>query len=305
MITALHRRIISLAQLPAVRKAAVGSKITTPLVQRFVGGDTPAEAIAVAITLQQRGIGTALDLLGENVETEADATQATDEYIRVLDLAAEAQIETPYLSVKLTALGLDVSDSVATANLRRLARSAGTAFIRVDMESSHYTQKTIDIVTEVHQDFKNVGTVLQSYLFRTEADIEHAIEHNIPIRLVKGAYLEPETVAYQSMDEIVRAYRRHLARLLRSELPLAVATHDERLISTAKKQIRESRRPNDSVEFQLLLGIREDIRDHLVSEGYHVRIYCPFGSQWYPYLVRRLAERPANLTFMARQLTHK
>jgi proline dehydrogenase len=305
MLTALHRSVIGLAQVPPIRDFAKTSRLTRPLVHRFVAGDTPDDAIALARSLQERKIGTAFDLLGENVGTEAEATQSADDYLRVIELAQKAGIESCYISIKLTALGLDLSAASATANLRRIAESANGGFVRVDMEASDYTQATLDIVAEVHQDFKNVGTVLQSSLFRTDDDLEMLIENGIPVRLVKGAYLEPAAIAHQAKSEVDRAYHRQLARLLASDLPTAIATHDERIIAAAKKQIRERRRPNDSFEFQLLLGVREDLRDNLASEGYHVRVYIPFGSQWYPYLVRRLAERPANLGFMLKNLARR
>jgi len=302
MLGSLHRNVVGLAQLSPIRSAITNSKVTKPLVDKFVAGDSAADAVRLTLALQEKRIHVALDLLGEDVETEAEATRAADEYQEVIDLAHAQGVDSPYISVKLTALGLSLGEGVATRNLRRILSHAGGAFVRVDMESSRHTESTVNVVLDLHQEFPELGTVLQSCLFRTDRDIETMIDAGVPIRLVKGAYVEPAEVAYQSKAEVVRAYRRQMARMINSELPLAIATHDENLIATAKKHIRESKRNNDTVEFQLLLGLREDLRDALVEEGYHMRVYIPFGSQWYPYLVRRLAERPANLALVARNI---
>ena len=302
MLGSLHRNVVGLAQLSPIRSAITHSKVTRPLVEKFVAGDSAADAMRLTLALQERRIRVALDLLGEDVETEAEAARAAGEYQEVVDLAHASGVDSPYISVKLTALGLGLSEEIASRNLRRILAHAGSAFVRVDMESSRHTESTLNIVADLHQEFPQLGTVLQACLFRTDRDIERMIDAGVPIRLVKGAYVEPADVAYQSRAEVERAYRRHVARLINSPIRAAVATHDERIIATAKKHVREARRSNETVEFQLLLGVREDLRDRLNQEGYHVRVYCPFGSQWYPYLVRRLAERPSNLALVARSI---
>jgi proline dehydrogenase len=313
MVLNLHRGVISLANLPQVEHRVNHTPAVRKMVSRFIAGDDLQDALRVASDLQRRGIDSALDLLGENVTHEDEARQATDAYIGVLAGAVEAGVKSPYVSVKLTALGLDISEDLAEENLRRILTAAANtpvpagdgrkpAFVRVDMEGSAYTEVTLRIVRSAHEDFKNVGAVLQSYLYRTDTDIEDMIEHQIPVRLVKGAYAEPVSVAYAKKRDVDAAYRRHLAQLLVSRHPTAVATHDPEMIRTAKRITRERRLDNEWVEFQMLLGIRSDLRDDLASEGYNVRAYIPFGSQWYPYFVRRLAERPANLLFVLKNL---
>ena len=306
----LHRSVISLANLPPARWWVTRSRLTRSVVRRFIAGDTVDEAVAASIALQDCGIDSALDLLGENVTDANDAARAAESYIAVLDAADKAGLRSPYVSVKLTALGLDLSHETAAGNLRRIlefaAKRPSPSFVRVDMEGSAYTEATIAIVKRAHAEFSNVGIVLQSYLYRTDADVEEMIGLGIPVRLVKGAYAEPSAVAYPRKVDVDAAYRRQLAHLLASGLPTAVATHDPKMIRIAKRIMRERRLDNRQVEFQLLYGVGTDLRDDLAREGYHVRTYIPFGSQWYPYFVRRIAERPANLFFLLKsQLASK
>lgn len=309
MVMNLHRGVVSLAHLPQVEYGVNHAPAMRRVVSRFVAGETLNDALRVADDLQRRGIDSALDLLGENVTDAGEASRAADAYIDVIAGMSSIGLRSPYVSVKLTALGLDISEDLAEENLRRILQStshadarAGAAFVRVDMEGSAYTASTLRIVGRVHREFKNVGTVLQSYLYRTDDDIDDIIEQRIPVRLVKGAYAEPKSVAYPRKRDVDEAYRRQLARLLGSRHPTAVASHDPNMIAQAKRMMRERRLDNDTVEFQMLLGIRADLRDDLKEEGYHVRTYIPFGSQWYPYFVRRLAERPANLFFVLKNL---
>lgn len=309
MLLNLHRSVLSLANKNAGQSVITQLGLARGLVERFIAGETVDDALRVTLDLQQRGIGVALDLLGENVAHEEDARQATEGYIDLLSAAVDRGVRFPYISVKLTALGLDISEQIAQGNLRRILTAAGEgsigvrpAFVRVDMESSAYTEATVRIVRQARQEFDNVGIVLQAYLYRTDADVEEMIHRGIPVRLVKGAYFEPSTVAYAKKRDVDAAYRRNLARLLAAGHPTAVATHDVDMIRIAKRTMRERRLANDTVEFQLLLGIRSDLRDAIAAEGYRVRTYVPFGSHWYPYFIRRLAERPANLGFVLRNL---
>ena len=296
---------LSLAEKDTVRQTLTRYGLASGLVQRFIAGETLSEALKVAQNLHAKGIGAALDLLGENTRDEREAEVATQAYLRVLDALALSSHLTPYLSVKLTALGLDLGETVAARNLDCLliaALAVRGAFICVDMEGSAYTQRTLDIVRSAHTEFGNVGIVLQSYLRRTDDDLKTLLAAGISIRLVKGAYAEPPTVAYPDKCDVDQAYLRQMRELLRFGQKSAIATHDRVMLREAKKFIREEHLPNDNFEFQMLLGIRRDLQESLAAEGYHVRAYIPFGVAWYPYFVRRLAERPANLAFVLRNL---
>ena len=293
--------LLSLADNPAVRQTVSKNGLSKGLIQRFVAGETLAEALAAAQQLKAHNINTALDLLGENVATEAEADAAASAYIAVLEALAGSGLPSPYISIKLTALGLDLGDELASAHLRRIL-AAGNAFVRVDMEGSAYTQRTLDIVRAARAEFANVGTVLQSYLHRTDADLKLLISEGIRVRLVKGAYAEPASVAYPDKADVDAAYLRQMhALLLDGDYP-AIATQDAAIIHTAKRFLREQKLSSHGFEFQMLLGIRRDLQEGLAAEGYNVRAYVPFGGSWYPYFMRRLAERPANVAFVLKNL---
>jgi len=297
--------MLALAENETIKRTLVQNGMSKGIVQRFVAGETLEDALTTARRLQEKKIGAALDLLGENVATEQEACAATDAYIEVLDAVAEAGLPSPYISIKLTALGLDLSDAMAAQNLFRIltaARVHADAFVRVDMEGSAYTQRTLDIVRAARREFGNVGTVLQSYLRRTDADLGLMIDEGIPVRLVKGAYAEPPAVAFPDKADVDAAYVRQMKDLLRHGEHPAIASQDEAILHEAKRFVRENGIGNDRFEFQMLLGIRRDIQEGLAAEGYHVRAYVPFGASWYPYFMRRLAERPANVGFILRNL---
>ena len=297
--------LLSLADNPAVRQTVSKNGLSKGLIQRFVAGETLPEALAAAQGLQAHHINTAMDLLGENVATEAEADAAASAYIAVLGALAGSGLPSPYISIKLTALGLDLGDDLAIFHLRRIlmaAQTGGNAFVRVDMEGSAYTQQTLDIVRAARAEFANVGTVLQSYLHRTDADLTLLISENIRVRLVKGAYAEPPSVAYPNKGDVDAAYLRQMHTLLLGGDFPAIATQDESIIHSAKRFVREQKLPSDRFEFQMLLGIRRDLQDSLAAEGYNVRVYMPFGASWYPYFMRRLAERPANVAFVLKNL---
>jgi len=275
------------------------------VVRRFVAGETLPEALNMARALQAKRIRTALDLLGENAGSEREASEATEAYLAVLEALGEANLRDGYISVKLTALGLDQSETVALSHLMRIANAAraqNNAFVRVDMEGSAYTQRTLTIVRAAHSAYAHLGTVLQSSLRRTDTDLQAMIDANIPIRLVKGAYAEGPHVAYPAKADVDKAYVRQMRMLLASGIGGAIATHDEAILRDAKRFVREHRIPNDRFEFQMLLGIRRDLQESLAQEGYGVRAYVPFGRTWYPYFMRRLAERPANIGFILKNL---
>lgn len=297
--------MLALADNQTVKRTLVQNGMSKGIVQRFVAGETLEEALATARRLQEKGIGTALDLLGENVATEEEAGEATEAYIHALEALVAARLPHPYISIKLTALGLDRSDALAAQNLSRLltaAKSHLDAFVCVDMEGSSYTQRTLDLVRAAHREFPCVGTVLQSALRRTDADLALLLGENVSVRLVKGAYAEPPAVAFPDKADVDAAYVRQMRELLLHGSRPAIATHDEAILHEAKRFVRQHGVDNDRYEFQMLLGVRRDLQETLAQEGYHVRAYVPFGASWYPYFMRRLAERPANIGFILRNL---
>ena len=270
---------------------------------RFVAGETLDDAIRVAREANARGIRGSLDLLGESTNSREDALRATQEVIGVLDRIRAEKVDCN-VSVKLTQLGLALDKDFCCQNLNTIVRHAGELdnFIRVDMEDSPFTQSTLDLVTCTHRQMKNLGTVIQAYLYRTEADVQRLLEQGIRIRLCKGAYLEPETVAFKKKSDTDQNFLKLMKMLLQSGIYHGIATHDETIIAATKGFAREKNIPKESFEFQMLYGIRRDLQEQLAREGYNVRIYIPYGSRWYPYFMRRLAERPANVFFIARNL---
>ena len=268
---------------------------------RFVAGETNATATAAALELKALGIATSLDLLGESVTREADAVAARDEYLRMLDAlkASGAEIN---VSVKLTQMGLDIDEALCLDNMRRIlgrARELG-GFVRLDMEGSAYTQRTLDFF-ERHlvAEFKaHTGVVIQSCLRRSAADVARLIELGARVRLCKGAYLEPADVAFPDKRDVDRQYVTLMEQLLRHGNYPGLATHDVRILEQAKAFVTREGIPAARFEFQMLYGVRRDLQERLRADGFNMRVYIPFGTQWYPYLMRRLAERPANIVFI-------
>lgn len=296
---------LRIAGIPAVERFMRESPASRSLVERFVAGETLDEAIERSRALVRQGMTVTLDQLGENVHEEGAARQAADRCIAALRRMAEAGLE-PNISVKLTMLGLDIAESLAADGLERLLAAASDAsgFVRVDMEGSAYTQRTVDLVGAAHSRYpEQVGTVIQSCLHRSDADIDWAIERAIRIRLVKGAYAEPASVAWQGREEIDRAYIRQMERLLDRGVYPAIATHDTAIIRAARGYAERMGIGGDRFEFQMLYGVRRDLQQLLVREGCRMRVYVPFGAEWYPYFTRRIAERPANALFVLRQFT--
>jgi proline dehydrogenase len=305
MLLTSRALLLALAENDTIKKTLVQNGMSKGIVQRFVAGETVEEALLTAKRLQEKHIASALDLLGENVSTEEAAQEEANAYIRVLEAVAEADLMQPYLSIKLTALGLDLGNELAASHLDRILTAAQAypkAFVRVDMEGSAYTQRTVGIVRAAHQVFGNVGTVLQSCLRRTDDDLAQLLADGISVRLVKGAYAEPPAVAFPDKADVDAAYIRQMRELLQHGHHPAIATHDDAILREVKRFVRENRVGNDRFEFQMLLGIRRDLQETLAAEGYHVRAYVPFGASWYPYFMRRLAERPANVAFVLRNL---
>ena len=268
---------------------------------RFVAGETLDEALAAVEPLNARGITASLDLLGESVSNEREARAARDEYLQILDRIRESRLDAN-VSVKLTAMGLDIDQELCVGIMQDiLARANGyDTFVRIDMESSEYTEVTLKLFEErLYPMYKaNVGVVLQSYLYRTFADVEHMNTLRARVRICKGAYKEPAKVAYPDKKDVDANYIKCMRELMLKGNYPGIATHDPAMISEAKRWAKERGISADRFEFQMLYGIRRDLQESLVKEGYRVRCYVPFGTQWYPYLMRRLAERPANVAFI-------
>jgi proline dehydrogenase len=277
-----------------------GMRSPTSFARRFIAGETVEEAIRAARQVEAAGLLQTLDYLGESVRTLAEADAATRDYLRVVDAILLAGIGRN-LSLKLTQLGLDVDRASAVDNLRRILERAHDFFVRLDMESSQYTETTLGIFETLwEQNYRNIGVVLQADLLRTGQDVERILPLGARIRLVKGAYREPASVAYPSKADVDATYATLMKRLLLEGTYPAIATHDEAMISEAQKYVTEQHISKDRFEFQMLYGIRRDLQTSLVAQGYRVRVYVPFGRQWFPYFMRRLGERPANVGFVLR-----
>ena len=269
---------------------------------RFVAGESVTSASEAVRALNAKGITASLDLLGESTTNEKEAYASQREYLELLDLIQREKLDAN-VSVKLTAMGMDISDELCVRVTRQIlerAKQYGN-FVRLDMESSAYTQKTLDLFEQhFYPDFRaNVGIVLQSYLYRTEADVKRANELGARVRICKGAYKEPAEVAFPEKADVDRSYVTAMHHLMEHGNYPGIATHDEVIIAEAKRFAKEKGIASDRFEFQMLYGVRRDLQEGLVRDGYRVRCYVPFGTQWYPYLMRRLAERPANVAFMA------
>jgi proline dehydrogenase len=298
----LRSALLYLSEQPQIFKFVRNNRVAKSFANRFVAGETLDTALAAVARLNARGITASLDLLGESVHNEAEARAAGDAYVKMLDRIHE-QRANANVSVKLTAMGLDISEDLCVSIMHRILQRARDydSFVRIDMESSEYTQRTLDLFEQrLYPAYReHVGIVLQSYLYRTFADVERAIQLKARVRLCKGAYKEPETVAYPAKKDVDANYVRCMHELMLKGNYPGIATHDEAIIREAKRFAKEKNIPADRYEFQMLYGVRRDLQDRLVREGYRMRVYVPFGTQWYPYLMRRLAERPANVAFIA------
>ncbi len=279
-----------------------GMRSRSAFARRFIAGETVEEAIAAARAIEARGLLQTLDYLGESVSSLAEAEAATRDYLRVADAVTQAGV-IRNLSLKLTQLGLDVDRASAVDNLRKILERADGFFIRIDMESSAYTDVTLQIFELLwQQGYRNIGVVLQADLYRTAADEERISALGARVRLVKGAYRESKAVAYQKKADVDAQFAALTRRLLERGHYPAIATHDINMINVAREHAATLGLARDAFEFQMLYGIRRDLQQMLVQEGYRVRVYVPFGRQWFPYFMRRLGERPANLLFVLRGL---
>ena len=277
------------------------SALARRLAARFVAGDTLADALEAGRRINREGISLTLDHLGENVTSLEEAEASRDVYLQTLEELSGHGID-GNVSLKLTQFGIDISEQACRANVEQVAARAQALgnFLRVDMESSEYTDRTLQLVTDLHAQYGAVGTVIQAYLYRSEKDVEMLCRRGIRVRLCKGAYLEPPEVAFQAKADVDRDFVHLMRILLAAGTYPAIATHDEKIINEARSFVRARKIARDSFEFQMLYGIRRDLQRRLVDEGYRLRLYVPFGKAWYPYFMRRLAERPANVVFLAR-----
>jgi proline dehydrogenase len=275
--------------------------------RRFIAGETVEEAIGAARGLQSRGLLLTLDYLGESVRTIDEADAATREYVRLIDVIVASGIERN-ISLKLTQLGVDIDRATCVDNMRRILEPGQRYgfFVRIDMENSAYTDITLQVFETLwQQQYRNVGVALQAALFRTENDIRRINELGARVRLVKGAYKEPAAVALQKKSDVDAAFVRLMKLLLDEGVYPAIATHDENMLAEARRHAAQQRIPADRFEFQMLYGIRRDLQTKLLADGYRVRVYIPFGQQWFPYFMRRLGERPANIGFVLRAMLNE
>ncbi len=304
----IRNGLLWLAGSHLVRGLVTRTRVSRALARRFVAGETRDEAIKAVRALNERGAMATLDYLGENVETEAEARDVVAVYVDLLGVIEQERLNCN-ISLKLTALGVDLARDLCLHNLREIldAARARSNFVRIDMESTRYTQITLDLFEQLYckMGYRNVGIVLQSYLYRSRRDVERAIELQARVRLCKGAYNESRAVAYPRKADVDKNYVELARRLLRDGNYPGLATHDPKIIASVKAFTQAEAIGRDRYEFQMLYGIRRDLQRQLVEQGYNLRIYVPWGEAWYPYLMRRLAERPANLFFVLRALRHR
>ena len=297
----LRSTLLKLSESPGFARWVMSNASTRRMARRFVAGETLDEAITAARACNSQGMYTSLDYLGENVATVADAQRARGAYLEIFDRIAQERLHAN-VSCKLTQLGLDLSAEFCEGLLLSIVeRAAGyESFLRVDMESSLYTQRTLEVVKRVRTRNPAVGTVIQSYLYRSEGDVQDLLTYGCRIRLCKGAYKETDEVAYARKKDVDGNYVRLMQMLLPSGFYHAIATHDPRMIAQTIRFAASKQISKDDFEFQMLYGVRTDLQRQLVKDGYRLRIYIPFGKDWFPYFMRRLAERPANLGFFLR-----
>ena len=298
----LRAFFIALSRSRMMRKIAEHSPIGNRMSKRFVAGFTVDDAMRATKVMNDLGIAVSIDNLGEDVTDAGEARASAQLYSQLLDEIARRGLNAN-VSLKLTHMGLDVDEPMAREIVSGLVHKAAdlNSFIRVDMEGSSYTQKTLDFVKALHERHPGrVGTVIQSYLYRSEKDVEDLLQHRIRIRLCKGAYREPHSIAYQKKADVDASYLKLAKMLLKSGVYHGIATHDEKIIRATIAFARAEQVPPEAFEFQMLYGIRRDLQEQLVKDGWRMRVYIPFGTEWYPYFMRRLAERPANVLFIAK-----
>jgi len=297
----LRSTLLKLSDSKGLAHWVTSNGATRRMSHRFVAGEALDEAIEVCRACNDAGMAATLDCLGENVTTADEAQKARDTYLDIYDRIAREKLNAN-VSCKLTQLGLDLSSDFCEGLVLSIAERAGAyeSFLRIDMEGSIYTQRTIELVKRVRAQTPSVGTVIQSYLYRSEVDIQDLLSYGCRIRLCKGAYKEPPEVAFARKRDVDGNYVKLMRILLPSGFYHAIATHDPHMIAETIRCAAEKQIPKDDFEFQMLYGIRTDLQRMLVRDGYRVRIYVPYGREWFPYFMRRLAERPANIGFFVR-----
>ena len=318
----LRRFFIALSKAQWAQKLITGWGFARKMASRFIAGTTVEEAIQSVGSLNARGILATLDHLGENTASADEASNATEDVVLILNAIAQSGVKSN-VSIKLSQIGLTLDEALFRANLLRIAGQADRLgiFLRIDMEDSSLTDRTLQALGWLReQGYANIGIVIQSYLYRSEADVEQLMREGVRVRLVKGAYREPASVAYPRKADVDAAFDRLTGQLIRGALaggaepvsadgrrpPMpAIASHDEARIRFAQQAAQEAGLPRQALEFQMLYGIRRDLQERLAAEGYPVRVYVPYGTHWYPYFMRRLAERPANVWFIVSNFFRK
>lgn len=281
-------------------------KFLTRMAKSFVAGETVDEALKAVKRLNNNGITATLDVLGESVKVKEDSDKAVESYLNLLDAISQAGLNS-HVSLKLTQVGLDIDNQYCSQNMVNIAARAKeyNNFVRFDMEGSSYTQQTLDIFYHLHEKFDNVGIVIQAYLYRSVKDIEELNRLKAKVRLCKGAYKEPKKIAIKKMKDIRKNFIKLSQMLLKNGIYPAIGTHDDKLIQAAKDYVAENNISKDDFEFQMLYGIRTKTQQKLAAEGYRMRVYVPFGTDWLPYFYRRLRERKENVFFVLKNLFKK
>lgn len=299
----MRKLILWMSESDRLRKVATQWSPAQKFARRFAAGETMEQALAVTETLNDQGFKVTLDHLGEEVSGAAGALRAVEDYSTCIDVLARESLDAT-ISVKLTQLGLNVDTDLVETNLRRLARKARErdSFVRIDMEGSAYTEATLRIFRSVFRDHANVGIAIQSYLRRSEEDIADLIRLGAPVRLVKGAYDEPKELAFEEKQRVDENFVRLMQLLIDAGVPTAIATHDEAMIDSTLSYMSDNSGSNHDVEFQMLYGVNRELQRKLLRDGHPVRVYVPFGSDWFHYMMRRIAERPANAWFVVRAM---
>lgn len=317
----LRALLLYLSQARWARKMVTRWNVAWRVASRFVAGETLGEAVSLVKDLNRRGFFVTLDHLGEYTSNEAEAVQSTDEAIEIIETIRKENLQSG-VSIKLSQIGMAIDEDLCTQNMHRIltAAQAQGIFVRIDMEDSTYVDRTLKLFRKMREDFgiETIGLVLQSYLYRSLKDAEDLTQDGTRIRLVKGAYKEPEEVAFPEKADVDAEFDRITDILIRSALAtgsieadpgrpplIAIGSHDDQRVAYARQAAEAAGLPRRALEFQMLNGIRRDLQDALLADGYPVRIYVPWGSEWYPYMVRRLAERPANLWFFMSNLVRR
>jgi proline dehydrogenase len=299
----LRKLLMQLSESKRLAPLMMNSAISRRVARRFVAGQVLDDGVAAVRAVNRAGQFASLDLLGENVDDEPSARRSAQNYLEIFERIVQEQLNAN-VSMKLTQLGLDLGTPLCEELVDTIVSHAArySNFVRIDMEGSPYTQRTLEIVKRIRARHENIGTVVQAYLYRTEQDVRDLLAAGCRLRLCKGAYDEPPEIAFPKKSEVDANYVKLMKLLLPSGIYHGIATHDPAMIEATKNFARENRIDRDRFEFQMLYGIRTDLQRQLVREGYRLRVYIPYGTDWFPYFMRRLAERPANLTFFLRTL---